>query len=75
MTITLESDGGLLSATEGEFIFSPIFFSGFSYGLLYVRISALSYSEFAAMGFNIEDDFAPDQIPAMSADGMHSLLK
>ena len=70
MSITLDSDEGLIATTEGQLLFTPVFFSGFSYGNLLVRISTLTYSEFAARGFNIEDEFAPDEIPAMAADGM-----
>ena len=70
MTITLDSGEDLIATTEGQLLFIPIFFSGFSYGNVFVRISTLTYSEFAARGFNVEDEFAPDEIPAMAADGM-----
>ena len=73
MSIGLVTDDSVTRATEGELILIPVLFSGFSYGQLYVRITALTYSEFAARGFNIEDEFSPDDIPAMSADGMLSL--
>ena len=75
VSISLASDDGLISTREGELHFNPVSFSGFSYGVVYVRISTLTYSEFAARGFNIEDEFAPDLIPAMSADGMLSLSR
>ena len=75
MSISLDSDDGLISTREGGIHFSTVSFSGFSYGVVYVRISTLTYSEFAARGFNIDNEFAPGLIPAMSADGMLSLLR
>lgn len=70
VSITLDSGEDLIATTEGQLLIFPVSFSGFSYGIVFVRISTLTYSEYAARGFNVEDEFAPDEIPAMAADGM-----
>ena len=43
--------------------------TGFSYGAVPIKVSTLTYSEYAARGFNLENDFSPSVIPANAADG------
>ena len=43
--------------------------SGFSYGAVPIRISTLTYSEYEAKGFNLEDDFDAVDVPNDAADG------
>lgn len=69
ISIEVESDDGLIRTTEGTLPFVPIVFNGFNYGILFVRVTTLTYSEYAARGFNIEDEFDPEDIPAVAADG------
>ena len=60
---------GALDLSEDIFLFFSIDATGFSYGAVPIKISALTYSEYAARGFNIENDFNPSIIPANAADG------
>ena len=43
--------------------------TGFSYGAVPIKVSTLTYSEYAARGFDLENDFSPSVIPANAADG------
>ena len=72
VTIELFSyDEGLINATEGNSIFIDLLFSGYSFGLIPVRVSTLTYSEYMARGFNIANEFHSDVIPNDAADGMY----
>ena len=42
--------------------------SGFTYGAVTITISILTYSEYTARGYSLEDDFSPDLIPTTAAD-------
>ena len=43
--------------------------TGFSYGTVPIRTYTLTYSEYAARGFNLEDSFDSSVIPANAASG------
>ena len=66
----MDSEEGSINATEGDSVLVSILVSGFAYGNVTLRISALTYSEYAARGFNLEDEFDPSVIPMDAADGM-----
>ena len=63
------SIGGIIDLTEGIIAGFSIVATGFSYGAVPIKISTLTYSEYAARGFNLENDFSPSVIPANAADG------
>ena len=44
--------------------------TGFSYSFVPVMTSVITYSDYIARGFNLEDDFNPSMIPASAGDGM-----
>lgn len=74
VVIELLSDNGLINASEGTFSLHQFLVSGFSYAAIPVRASTLTYSEYAARGFNLADEFDSDVIPPDAADGMLSIL-
>ena len=74
VVIELQSDEGLIDALEGEVAYRQILASGFSYGAIPVRVSILTYSEYAARGFNLSDEFDFDVIPPNAADGTLPIL-
>ena len=45
-------------------------YTGFSYSFVPVMMSVITYSDYIARGFNLEDDFNPSMIPASAGDGM-----
>ena len=63
------SNEGIIDISEDIGTGFAIDASGFSYGAVPIKISTLTYSEYAARGFNLEDDFSPSVIPANAADG------
>ena len=65
----IPSNNGIIDVSEGIFDTTFIDATGFSYGAVPIKISTLTYSEYAARGFNLEDDFSPSVIPANAADG------
>ena len=67
----LVSDDGIIDIIEGQPYSDVLFVSGFSYGAIPIRISALTYSEYEASGYDLEDDFDPSVIPMAAADGIY----
>lgn len=65
------SDDGIIDVTEGQPYTDILLISGFSYGSIPIRISTLTYSEYTARGYDLEDDFDPSVIPIDPADGMN----
>lgn len=65
----LTSDEGIIEITEGRPYSDILFASGFSYGVIPIQISTLTFSEYAAEGFDLEDDFDTIDIPTDAADG------
>jgi hypothetical protein len=63
------SDRGVIGITEGIEYENFLQYSGFSYGAVPISISSLSYSEYAASGFNLEDSFDSSVIPSDAASG------
>ena len=55
---------------EGEEYEEELLSSGFSYGTVPIRVYSLTYSEYAATGFNLEDSFDTNIIPANAANGL-----
>ena len=60
---------GIIDISEDLVLGFSIDATGFSYGAVPIKISTLTYSEYAARGFNLENDFGPSVIPADAADG------
>jgi hypothetical protein len=69
----LPSEEGVISIVEGVEYEEDLISSGFSYGTVPIRVYSLTYSEYAASGFSLEDSFDSSVIPANAADG--SLLQ
>lgn len=46
-----------------------MFASGFSYSAVPIKISTLTYTEYQARGFDLEDDFDAGDVPVDAADG------
>ncbi len=67
----LLSVDGIIDIIEGLPSSDVLTTSGFSYGSIPIRISTLTYSEYAASGYDLEDDFDPSVIPVDAADGTH----
>ena len=67
-----QSDDGVIDIVEGEIGFNILFGNGFSYGAVPIRVTTFTYSEFAARGYNLEDEFDSDDIPMDAADGVHA---
>ncbi len=65
----ISSNEGILDLSEDFVLDFLIDATGFSYGAVPIKISSLTYSEYAARGFNLESDFSPSVIPASAADG------
>ena len=70
LVIETDSSEGVINATEGDFFAISLSAIGNSYDLVPVMITALSYSEYAERGFNLENHFDPNLIPTSAADGM-----
>lgn len=66
----IASDEGIIDIDEGLILFQQLFTSGFSYGAVPIKISTLTYSEYAQRGFSLTDDFDSDDIPTDAADSM-----
>ena len=66
----LPSDEGVIDIIEGGQYEEALRSSGFSYGSVPIRVYSLTYSEYTARGFNLEDDFDSNVIPANAADGL-----
>ena len=66
----LLSVDGIIDIIEGQPYSDVLLVSGFSYAAIPIRISTLTYSEYAAGGYNLEDDFDPSVIPLDAADGI-----
>ena len=55
---------------EGEEYEEYLLSSGFSYDRVPIRVYSLTYSEYEAAGFNLEDSFDANVIPANAANGL-----
>ena len=66
----LPSDEGVIEIVEGMEYESVLSSTGFTYSTVPIRVYSLTYSEYAARGFNLEDDFDSNEIPANAADGL-----
>ena len=66
----LPSDEGVIGIMEGEEYVEELLSSGFSYSTVPIRVYSLTYSEYAATGFNLEDSFDANVIPANAANGL-----
>ena len=64
------SSEGLINTTEGHLPDIQLTILGYSYDSVTVMTSVLTYSEYAAGGYSLEDNFNPDLIPPSAADGM-----
>ena len=62
------SSEGVINATEGNSPRIGMSIVGFSYGSVTIMVSILTYSEYAARGYSLENDFDPDLIPTSAAD-------
>ena len=72
------SSEGVINATEGNLLDIGLSIFGFSYGSVTIMVSILTYSEYAARDYSLENDFDPDLIPTSAADSEFlraSLLK
>ena len=66
--VFVTSSEGVVNATEGSLPDIGLSIVGFSYGSVTVMVSILTYSEYAARGYSLENDFDPDMIPTSAAD-------
>ena len=66
----LPSDEGVIDIMEGGEYEEYLLSSGFSYDRVPIRVYSLTYSEYAAAGFNLEDNFDANVIPANAANGL-----
>ena len=66
----LPSDEGVIDIIEGIEYDSMLLSSGFTYDSVPIRVYSLTYSEYAAEGFNLEDNFDSNVIPALAANGL-----
>lgn len=66
--------GAVFNVTEGELLSLTLFSDGFSYGVIPVTVSLLTYSEYTDLGLNLTDAFDLDDIPEDEADGKHFLI-
>ena len=73
MTIGIFSDKGVVDISEGPLVQRDLLVSGFSYGSIPVQVTTFTYSEFAAMGYDITGDFSSDVLPQNAADGASQL--
>ena len=62
------SSEGVINTTEGSFPDFELSILGFSYSSVTIMVSLLTYSEYAARGYSLENDFDPDLIPTSAAD-------
>ena len=67
--INIGFEGSVFGITEGNILTLPIVTSGFSYGAIPVVVSLITYSEYMDRGFNLTDEFLPDEIPVDAATG------
>ena len=63
------SDRGVIDITEGVEYEDYLMSTGFSYATVPIQMSTLTYSQYAARGFNLEDSFGSNVIPANAASG------
>ena len=64
------SSEGVINTTEGRFQDIQLTIVGYSYDTVTVMTSVLTYSEYTASGYRLEDNFNPDMIPPTAADSM-----
>lgn len=63
------SDEGVIDITEGVDYEDFLQSTGFTYSSVPIRIYTLTYSEYAARGYNLANDFDSSVIPANAASG------
>lgn len=63
------SNRGVIDITEGIEYQDYLQSSGFSYGTVPIEMFTLTYSQYADMGFTLEDSFDSDVIPTNAASG------
>ena len=66
----LPSVEGVIDIIEGGEYEGDLLSSGFSYSTVPIRVYSLTYSEYAARGFNLQNDFDLNVIPANAANGL-----
>ena len=66
----LPSDEGVIDIIEGIEYEKALLSSGFTYSSVPIRVDSLTYSEYMARGFNLEDDFNSNTIPTLAANGL-----
>lgn len=66
----LPSDEGVIDIIEGIEYEKALLSSGFTYSSVPIRVYSLTYSEYMARGFNLEDDFNSNAIPTLAANGL-----
>ena len=66
---SFSSDRGVIDITEGVEYEDYLQSTGFSYGTVPIRVYTLTYSEYSARGFNLEDSFDSSAIPTNAASG------
>ena len=62
------SSEGVINATEGSSSDFELSSFGFTCNSVTIMVSILTYSEYAARGYSLENDFDPDLIPTSAAD-------
>lgn len=60
-------ENGVFDVLEGNQVSVIIATMGFSYGNIPLNFSLITYSDYAALGFNIEDEFNSSQLPQDAA--------
>lgn len=70
----LPSAEGVIDILEGGEYEEELLFSGFSYSTVPIRVYSLTYSEYTERGFNLQDDFDSNVIPANAADGLLQII-
>ena len=68
VTIEIDSDEGIIDLTEGQIHFILPYVDGFSYASIPLRVRTLTFSEYAAQGLDLTDDFDAEDIPITAAD-------
>ena len=63
------SNRGVIDITEGIEYEQSLQSTGFSYSTVPIQMYTLTYSEYAARGFNLEDTIDSSVIPAKAASG------
>ena len=68
VTISFFAFDGVIDLVEGPAIQRELFVFGFSYGDIPLRVRTFTYDQFRDNGYDLTDDFDPQNIPR-AADG------